>query len=523
MAGKRNQGVLNLLVEAQRRRQREQQAQQRAYAVAVEEQQKAARAAQRAAARGQKAAYAAYQSAMEAEAARHTAALEQQISSLGRILADVAAMPPLHPAHLRATAPETPFQPGALAQPLPMPDPARYQVPPPAGLQALSPAARREHAEQAARARAHFEHDWRVAQAAEAERQRSLDDAYRQHQAWLTAQREYAAQRNAWVDALPQRLHAGEPDAVEEYFTAILHVAAGWPASFPRNALVAWDSGTRQLIVDWELPAFDAVPDAIRIRYVKAGDEYKRIAMPARQRADLYHGALCQSVLRVVSDLFRADQHGHLASVAVNGFVTARHAATGVEAEHWLISGMVRREDLSGVRLAEVDAAACLRHLRAQISSRPEKLEPVRPGRRARDAGDPVAPGDADLHELSPAGFEQLVADLFRVRGLEVTTTARSGDGGVDVEARDPDPITGGLIVIQAKRYRATVTPSVVRDLYGVVQHRGATKGILVTTSGFGPGSYEFAQGKPLTLISGAELVDLLARHGLSGRLGPAT
>jgi restriction system protein len=116
---------------------------------------------------------------------------------------------------------------------------------------------------------------------------------------------------------------------------------------------------------------------------------------------------------------------------------------------------------------------------------------------------------------MDPGQFEELVADLFRARNLEVTTTGRSGDGGVDVAALDPDPLTGGLILIQVKRYRATVAPSVVRDLYGVVQHRGATKGILVTTSGFGPGSYEFAQGKPLTLINGAELTDLLARHGL--------
>ncbi|MEU8391326.1 restriction endonuclease [Micromonospora sp. NPDC048843] len=131
----------------------------------------------------------------------------------------------------------------------------------------------------------------------------------------------------------------------------------------------------------------------------------------------------------------------------------------------------------------------------------------------------PDGTADVDLHEMDPEQFEDLVADLFRTRNRKVMTTARSGDEGVDVIAEDPDPITGGLIVIQVKRYRATVSPSVVRDLYGVVQHRGATKGILVTTSGFGPGSYEFVQDKPLTLIGGTELVDLLARHGLPGTL----
>ncbi|MBO3738787.1 restriction endonuclease [Actinoplanes flavus] len=523
MAGKRNPGVLDLLVEAQRRRQREQQAQQRAWEAAHAEQQKAHRAAQRAAARGHKALLEAYQRDRDADAARQTAELEQRIMSLGRILIDGVALPPLQPAYLKTTAPEVPFQPGVLAQPIPMPDPARYQVPSLPALQALHPTARRAHADQVAHARGRFQHDWQAAQAAEADRLRRLDEAQRQHQAWLYAQQRQAAEYNVRVDALPGRLQAGVREAVEEYFTAAMYVAAGWPAPFPRQVGIEWDSADRQLIIDWQLPGFEIVPDADRIRYVKTSDEHKRIAMPAGRRAALYRDAICQSALRVVSDLLRADHYGCVTSVVFNGYVMARDPATGQDTERCLISATVRREDLGGVHLAEVDAAACLRQLRAQVSARPERLEPVRPGRRARGSAEPrgaAVDDQDDLYQMDPGRFEELVAELFRVRGLEVTKTGRSGDGGVDVEARDPDPITGGLIVIQAKRYRATVSPSVVRDLYGTVQHRGAIKGVLVVTSGFGPGSQEFAHGKPLTLINGTELANLLAHHGLQGRLG---
>ena len=45
--------------------------------------------------------------------------------------------------------------------------------------------------------------------------------------------------------------------------------------------------------------------------------------------------------------------------------------------------------------------------------------------------------------------------------------------------------------------------------------HEGATKGILVTTAEFGPSAQEFAAGKPLTLIGGKQLADLLARYGI--------
>jgi restriction system protein len=44
-------------------------------------------------------------------------------------------------------------------------------------------------------------------------------------------------------------------------------------------------------------------------------------------------------------------------------------------------------------------------------------------------------------------------------------------------------------------------------------------KGILVTTSQFGPDSYEFTKGKPLTLIGGGELLGLLEQHGYKFRI----
>jgi restriction system protein len=49
---------------------------------------------------------------------------------------------------------------------------------------------------------------------------------------------------------------------------------------------------------------------------------------------------------------------------------------------------------------------------------------------------------------------------------------------------------------LQAKRYKNTVRVSAVRDLYGTMLNEGASKGILVTTSGYGPDAYEFANNK---------------------------
>jgi restriction system protein len=70
-----------------------------------------------------------------------------------------------------------------------------------------------------------------------------------------------------------------------------------------------------------------------------------------------------------------------------------------------------------------------------------------------------------------------------------------------------------------SKRYTNTVPVSAVRDLYGTVINEGAAKGILVTTSDYGPDSYEFAKDKPLKLLNGVELLYLLEKHGHKAKI----
>ena len=89
--------------------------------------------------------------------------------------------------------------------------------------------------------------------------------------------------------------------------------------------------------------------------------------------------------------------------------------------------------------------------------------------------------------------------------------------------AMHEDPILGGVCVIQAKRYKGVVEADAVRALWGAMEDKRATKGILVTTSWFGSAGRQFAANhqERLRLIEGAELKHLLAEHlGLDVRIG---
>ncbi|MEV8044775.1 restriction endonuclease [Streptomyces griseoluteus] len=503
---RRSAGFVGAWAEMQRQHQRQVEAETRRR----REEERQARACQRLATQE-------YRQYRQAEARRRTEELDAQVAALQGLLAAACQAPAFRASSLMRAEEIPPFDPGQLAWPVRMPDPGQYQA------QGGWTANRRAQAQ--AEARARFERDWHAAQAVEAQRQQQLAALQRDYEQRTEAQRAEVRRHNAGTVEVTEGVRRGDPDSVIEYFSAALYSSTAWPEGFPRQVAAAFDSAARQLVLDWELPGYGVVPEAKSVRYVPAQDEDKETARPATQRRGLYREVLAQSLLLVLHQLFAADEYGILDSVALNGFVDAHDPATGRRTHIYLATVMAQRAAFTGLHLEQVDAVSCLTDaLRGQLASRPDQLTSVRPGRRPQDVGNHVVTHggaeEPDLYDMDPIEFESLVADLFRAMGMQAVTTQRSNDGGVDVDALDPTPIRGGKIVVQVKRYRSTVPPTAVRDLYGTVQDVGANKGVLVTTAGFGPGSHAFARGKPLELISGGELVDLLHRHGLRGRLG---
>ncbi|QES57066.1 restriction endonuclease [Streptomyces venezuelae] len=503
--------------EDQRRQQRTQVIQQR-------EAERRRRAWDRDVARGEREQQAAYRQRREAEARRRTQGVEAEVAALQSLLVTGCRSTAFRIASLVRNEQLEPFHPGPLARPVVLPRLEEF-------LQQSSSMAlgsyRRAQAEREAHAQ--FTRAHQKAQAAETLRQQRLVEHRQQYDRWAAEQLASIRAHNRGLSELAGKLRAGEAQAAVEYFSAALYTSAAWPEVLPRQVAAAYDPAARQLVLDWELPRYGVVPEAKSVRYVPSTDQDKETARPATQRRAIYRDLLAQCVLLVVRELYAADEFGVLDSVVVNGFVDDHDPVTGHEAQLVLVTVSAPQLTFAELQLEQVSAVDCLVDgLRGQLSARPDLLSAIRSDRRPADVGTVVSHGgdtpdgedEPDLFAMDPIDFENLVAELFRAMGMEAVTTQRSGDGGVDVEAVDPAPIRGGRIVVQVKRYRNTVPPTAVRDLYGTVQDKGANKGVLVTTASFGPGSYTFANGKPLELVPGTDLVELLHQYGLRGRLG---
>ena len=339
-----------------------------------------------------------------------------------------------------------------------------------------------------------------------------------------------AEAHNRLIDDSWALFHSGNPAAVAEYFSLVLSESP-YPDGFTNEHKIAFVPESKQLVVEYELPPIAVVPTTKSYRYVKARDAIDATARPATQVKGVYASVVAQMALRSLHELFQADRTEKLETIVFNGFVNSIDPATGKAISPHLVTVRVSRDTFRSLDLANVEPGACLKGLNAGVSKSPTELLPVRPilefdmvDPRFVQGTDVLSELDQrpNLMELSPTEFEALVTNLFEKMGLETRQTQASRDGGVDCVAYDARPILGGKVVIQAKRYKHTVGVSAVRDLFGTMQNEGASKGILVTTSGYGKASFQFAEGKPLELLSGTHLLYLLAEHaGIEARIEP--
>ncbi|MBU3946970.1 MAG: restriction endonuclease [Proteobacteria bacterium] len=91
------------------------------------------------------------------------------------------------------------------------------------------------------------------------------------------------------------------------------------------------------------------------------------------------------------------------------------------------------------------------------------------------------------IFSLSGDKFEDLMAELFDGIGYSVEQTQKTRDGGVDIIAVKSLDDVSLRFLIELKRYSPTrkVGVTLVRSLYGVKHHLGASKAIIATTSDF--------------------------------------
>lgn len=318
---------------------------------------------------------------------------------------------------------------------------------------------------------------------------------------------------------LRERYENEEQEGLKDYLTFLLN-DSWYNFEFHKEMKMEYDHNEKLLVIDYLLPNKEDIPNET---INKKGDEW--VTLSNTKFRKVYEDMIYSIVIRTLSEIFFYDGKKYIDSVCFNGKSIERSPSTGQFEEKYILSINVLRNQIENLDLDFIQPKECFKHLKGVSVSKLYELIEIKPiiapkfaDKRFVENKEIEVANSPNLAEMDWEDFEHLVRQIFEWefsdKGGEVRVTQSSRDGGVDAIVNDPDPIRGGKIIIQAKRYTNTVGVSAVRDLYGTIINEGANKGILITTSDYGPDSYKFAQGKPITLLNGGHLLYLLEKHG---------
>jgi restriction system protein len=115
-----------------------------------------------------------------------------------------------------------------------------------------------------------------------------------------------------------------------------------------------------------------------------------------------------------------------------------------------------------------------------------------------------------ELRKMHPRQFEYYICDLFRQIGYDAHVTPPTGDGGKDIMIYNKD----FFAIAECKRYNITtkVTRPDIQKFHSAVIDCKAEKGYFVTTGEFTEQAKSYCLDKPIELINGEKLVEIIEK-----------
>ena len=510
-------------------------AESRAHTAAEQQRQLIRRNADLAAAAAQQAAHDAerqrehrrlYAEARTADAAAANAGVRARLSDLdGLLLSTLDVDDHIDLDRFKKPVQVPPFDPGKLGRRLPEPSWESFAPPEPRGVGKIL-GGERIHQQQVDAAKRAFQEARGRWVEAETRRLRQLAERERQYDENRARYEARLISYNAEVDRFAAAVAGADPASVVEYFAMVLGNSV-YPDDFPQHFRLAYLAPQRRLLVEYHLPPVEVIPVVKEYRYDRVRDDLSAVPRDEGEIRRRYTEIIAMVALRTIHEIIEADRGELVGEVLFNGIVDTIDRRTGQFVRPCLVSLRAERDVFAAIKLRRVDPIACLRHLQAGLSPQPDQLEGVPPVIDFDRAADQDFTGEfnvlADIDErpnlatMADDEYEQLLDDLFGNMGLEMGEAA----AGPRWLATDPRPLFGGPVVIYAQRGKAVDAPTAA-GLAEEVAAAGATKGILVAIDGFEVEAHEAVAGRPIELLDGPTLLNLLAEHSrVKARIEP--
>jgi len=186
------------------------------------------------------------------------------------------------------------------------------------------------------------------------------------------------AEQNAALDKLAADLSYGSVEAVEEYIAIVMSNSV-YPEHFPVKTDFQFDPAHAELRIRAMVPDPGRVPSIKAYKYTKSSDEITETQLSKKACKDRYANAVYQVAVRTLHEVFEADRRGIIHSISLEVGTETIHPATGLATYVPFVAVASARDTFVEFDLSAVVPAATLDHLGAAVSKNPYELVPIDP------------------------------------------------------------------------------------------------------------------------------------------------
>ena len=289
-----------------------------------------------------------------------------------------------------------------------------------------------------------------------------------------------------------------------------------YPFEFKKCINTGYCRESKKFVVDYLLPDRKIVPNTIKYEYKKVIDAIKPIGINEKDKNNIYNQVVYSIALNTIKNIFNKDIYKNIDSVVFNGYINYVDLSTGQDIRPYIISATVDRNTFNNIDMEKIDKFTCLKEtMQGRININASLyLKDITPICKCDYLNKSVVNTDSiNLLQVDPFELEDLVSTLFRNMGYEVLQTSKTNDGGIDCILNSDDPIIGGKVIAQIKRYKNTIDISKLREFESVLRNSDAMKGIFISTSNFSAQCEKFSAENNISLINGDLLVNYFNQY----------
>ena len=292
-----------------------------------------------------------------------------------------------------------------------------------------------------------------------------------------------------------------------------------YPFEFKKCINTGYCRESKKLVIDYLLPDINIAPNTLKYEYKKVVDSIRPIPINEKEKNNIYNEVVYSIALNTIKNIFDKDIYNNIDTIVFNGYKNDIDLATGQDISPYIISAMVDKDTFNNIDINRIDKYICLKETmqgRINIDSK-KVLNSITPICKCDYLNKSVLNNSSiNLLEVDQFMLEDLVATLFKNMGYDVLQTNKTNDGGIDCILNHYDPIVGGKVIAQVKRYKNNIDIAKIREFESVLRNSDAMKGIFISTSNFSSGCEKFAFENNISLINGDSLVDYFNQYGIN-------